>query len=170
MYVVVRNKPDRVASLQAAVADIKSLALSPQPVAARRRGRLRFAEGQPFARTAAVLMPTFRATASGKQSGTLLTQDMAAKLDLRLKYLARTVPRTIVAADTGPLLIILTDTSLEGEDNVSGLGAVCIDRANGAKFSFQMLQALEQLRNVHSETSKVINGREVLAVNAAIYA
>jgi hypothetical protein len=86
-----------------------------------------------------------------------------------MKFLTRAIPRTIVAADTRLPLIILTDASLEGNDKVSGLGAVCIDRADGAKLFYAELFEPAQLSKLQKETNKVINGLEVLAVKAAIF-
>jgi hypothetical protein len=69
----VTNKIDKLDDMEDEFCKASAPTLTPTALAAKFRGRLSLAEGQVFARTAALMMPAFRARASGRDSHFVMT-------------------------------------------------------------------------------------------------
>jgi hypothetical protein len=76
------------------------------------QGTHSFAKSQILARAVALLMPAFRARASGKDSHVVMTSAIERVLKLITAFLRSAGPRCLVAAESRQPLLIFTDASL----------------------------------------------------------
>ena len=114
--VLIRNKESRIVALEVQVADIVSTGVCSQARANSLRGVFQFAEGQLYGRVAALTMPVFKSRCLGALPGTNVPLEMVAELQFVLRFLWEAIPRTLIAHEVRPPLLIFTDAALEGND------------------------------------------------------
>jgi hypothetical protein len=121
----------------------------PSALAAKFRGRLSFAEGQLFDRAAALMLPAYRARASGKDSLIVMTSTIERELKRSTAILKSAVPRCLVAAESRHPLLFFTDASLADSSAVADYGGVVIDRDSGTTEFFSEIASRTFLSSLH---------------------
>ena len=86
------------------------------------------------------------------------------------RFLKLAIPRTLIAHETRPPLLIFTDAALECDDTVGTIGAVMIDRdlAYPAKQFFADKLIKDQLHALRDFSEKIITTLEVLPAAMAL--
>ena len=115
------------------------------------------------------MMPTFKARCTGQLAGDMVPDALLAELRFMARFLKQAIPRTLVAKDTRPPLLIFTDAALEGGDKVATVGAVMIDNSEAGtcrRFFGKKLNE-QELAKFQTQSMKVITALEVLPVLVA---
>ena len=169
--VLIRNKESRIVAMELQVADIVSTGVCSQARANSLRGVFQFAEGQLYGRVAALTMPVFKSRCLGSLPGTNVPIEMVAELQFVLRFLWEAIPRTLIAHEVRPPLLIFTDAALEGNDLIGSVGAVMIDRVLGQPAVRQFFGSEvvgPALSRLQTDSTKIITVLEVLPAVAAI--
>ena len=162
--ITVRNKASRLEELKNTRARWASVGWVTQPEADSLKGKLGFAEGQLFVRVTALMMPKLRRRAFPGAAGGPVDEDLLRELDWMIQFLGSAISRQLVARDTRPPVVVMTDAALEERETHAGLGAVLLG-ANAAPIRYiAETIPVEVLLAFQRDTEHVINGLELLAV------
>ena len=161
--ITVSNKPSRIAELDKVCLALEKSGKMTQQEAASIKGKISFAEGQVFSKTAALMLPELRRRSlAGSRSGNV--RGILEELRWFAAFLKQAVPRRIMAKDTRPPLVILTDASLLVEEGHSGIGAVVLNPDSTPAWYLEDVVPPMVMQWLQADTPFVINALEVLPV------
>jgi hypothetical protein len=118
------------------------------------------------------MLPTFKKRCPGLLPGNHVPSEMICVLQFILQFLKEAIPRTLIAHETRPPLLVFTDAALEGNDAFGSVGGVLIDRSSSGPQAVRQFFAAEvvgsELKKFQTDSTKVITVLEVLPVVTAI--
>ena len=164
--ITVANKPGRIESICERFEGLLQEKRCSSAEASSLMGVMQFAEGQLYARMGAVRMPMFRARAAGKGTGTAIPAGMIDEMIWACWFLKQARPRTVLAKDTRPPLLVFTDAALEGEGVHATIGGVVVDGDRAEIFGKRLSD--QQRSILQKETMRIICCLEVLPVVAVV--
>jgi len=165
--VLVANKQKRIDTICGMLQHIMRDGELGEQVAVELRGKMQHAQGQTFARVAAIMMPEVRARAGGKCKGKEISVKMEEERKWAQCFLRQAAPRTLLARDPRKPVLIFTDAALEGKhDEMATYGGVFLDGERVETFNGRLRQS--RLKVLQERTKKVITVLEALPVAAAV--
>lgn len=162
----VKNKLSRVEGCCAELTAVEDSGILSVSCASSSRGKLQFAETHTFGRVLASHLKLFNLRASGKLSGSDVSEDTREEIEWIKNFLWTSAPRRLLSGMSDRRLCIFTDATLEDYDTVGSVGIVAFYIEAGSvsrKFFFSNPIPSDLMQCWQAETKKVIATLELFA-------